>query len=223
MISQRVKNSSYLLLSIMLTLAAGWYFFYQSYEVKSNINAPQPSSIADEKVVSTEGLYITYSNVDALEEHSDLILTGTPVSDFKDREHVTTTYGDGNIQEFYTLTDLKVTSVLKKPADLDLVSGQTFQVAEPVGYTDTEKKDTKITRNEYSKLKKDSEYVIFLKKNDQGQYFVLNLNLGKFNLNGNSEIAPDSKSMRIEEKASESEYQTFLNSVISKYKLKLKK
>lgn len=67
MISQRVKSNSYLLLGIVLILAAGRYFFYQLNEVKSNINAPQPSSIADEKVVSTEGLYITYSNVDALE------------------------------------------------------------------------------------------------------------------------------------------------------------
>ncbi|MFS0724384.1 hypothetical protein [Paenibacillus sp. 1P07SE] len=173
---------------------------------------------AVEDVMSIETFYFKQRSVEDLEREADVILKGTPKNRFADREHVTTTFSDGTVQDFYTMTQLSVSEVVKKPAELDVKAGDDFIVAEPIGYMDPAAKTGKVTPNDYVELKKGNEYLIFLKANDEGTYFVMNLNLGKFDLSGGLELSPSISAAAAD--SFKKEYQKFWDELVGKYQLK---
>lgn len=78
---------------------------------------PQPAADAAAhkgvKRINLQASYIGFDNLDSLEEHSDVIVFGTPLLPFEQRSSHTTHYEDGHMQSFYTLTEFKVERTIK--------------------------------------------------------------------------------------------------------------
>jgi len=136
------------------------------------------------KTTVVHGKYIAYNNLEELDQHADMILIGSPMKDFESRTHSSTFYQDGTLQDFFTLTDFKVKRIVKKPDSVNLKESDVFQVIEPVGVFQHLNGKEKLTIDNYQELKKGYEYIIFLKDNTFGKYSVINMNAGKFNLDG---------------------------------------
>ncbi|WP_147423857.1 hypothetical protein [Cohnella endophytica] len=84
---------------------------------------------------------------------------------------------------------------MKKPTDFPVTDR--IKAVEPVGLiTESDKLQTKVKADHYSELKADKKYVMFLKKNTFGQYSLINMNNGKFNLDGTdvSDLTQDGES-----------------------------
>lgn len=130
------------------------------------------------------GLHVGYRTLDNLDKEAELIVVGSPIRDFKERNHVTTYINNTEVvNTFYTITELKVNKIIKSPEDFSLNKSKTIQIIEPIGLMETSEGLVKYYMNSYREMKKDSKYVIFLKKNTQGTYYgVINLNMGKFNI-----------------------------------------
>lgn len=169
-------------------------------------------SAASEKAetINVDANYITYNDVTNLEQAADLIIIGTPNEDFEEREHITTYFGDGAIQDFYTVTNIKVDKIIK--GSEGITAGQTLNVLEPIGYAKPKEKERKITREEYFELIKDEQYLIYLIKNDQGQYFMLNINNGKFNIKKEEKL--------FDNEIVKEKHEKLKKEVFSKYKIK---
>lgn len=60
-----------------------------------------------------------------------------------------------------------------------------MEVIEPVGIiTEADKQQTKVTTDGYRELKQGRRYIMFLKNSGMGGYSIINMNNGKFNLDG---------------------------------------
>lgn len=129
-------------------------------------------------VVDGYAEYISYEDANSLVDSAELVVIATPVKEFDDREHSVTKYGTGSIQDFYTKTELKVEKVLKGEWDQNDLT-----VIEPVSYVQNIDGKRKITQEGYSEMLKDHSYIITLKKNYLGEYSVINMKNGVFDLN----------------------------------------
>ncbi|KMY49982.1 hypothetical protein [Peribacillus loiseleuriae] len=135
------------------------------------------------RTVDIEANYFVYETVDKLSQGADIILVASPIDDFANREHRSTKFEDGAIQDFYTLTNLNVEHIIKQPKGMNI--GSQMQVNEPVSIiTEADKQQTKVTVEEYREMKQGRRYIVFLKNNGMGGYSVINMNNGKFNLDG---------------------------------------
>ncbi|QDS36350.1 hypothetical protein [Brevibacillus brevis] len=192
-------NRLYMKIAIGIMLTA-IVFVCAAFSTFSQKNEPM-------ETISLEALYITYESAEELDE-ADLILIGTPTSDFSDREHKTSYYADGSLQDFYTLTEIEVDKIIKSPNDFDLKESETLSIIEPVGMIELDG-TKKITIDEYKEMEKGEKYIIFLNDNGYGQYSVINNDLGKFNL--------DSKSAKSEKSLSKNSAITLKEDVLEKY------
>ncbi|MDR4999720.1 hypothetical protein [Brevibacillus parabrevis] len=136
------------------------------------------------ETISLEAHYITYNSAEELDK-ADLILIGTPIADFSEREHQTSYYFDGSLEDFYTNTEIQVEKIIKSPNDFELDNSDTFSVIEPVGLVEMDGAK-KVTIDGYREMKKGEKYIMFLNKNAYGKYSIINNDLGKFNLDENS-------------------------------------
>lgn len=134
--------------------------------------------------VEIDGNYPVYNSLEELEINADLIIVGHPIKEFSKREHITTYYDSGDIQDMYTLTEIKIKENIKKPSDSVLRNEDTITIIEPVGLIQEFDGKKKIVMHGYSELKKDSDYIIFLTKNTHGNYAIIGNNLGKYNIDG---------------------------------------
>ena len=187
--------------------------------VASHGNKITPNAArAPMREVSLSAKYLGYATVDELDADAQIIITGSPTEDFLNRKHVDTRYPDGTSQDFHTLTSVQVDEIIKKPTDLKLEVGQLFPVIEPVGIIGEEVKGggkkIKINIEGYQEMKKDKKYIIFLKSNGLGGFSVINMNEGKFNVDGTD---PDDLGKEHTEKK-----EKLKKEVLSKYADKLK-
>ncbi|MFS0728394.1 hypothetical protein [Paenibacillus sp. 1P07SE] len=219
MIQNLKRNALFYVLSLAVIVAVSWYFTSQS-NAKSSTSSPAQHGMVSEDVISFDVLKTRYSGADEMDEKAGLIIRAIPTKEFADRDHVTTTFSDGEIQDFYTFTELTVTDILKKPDDLDLQSGDVFRVIETIGYNDPATKEQKITRNDYAEMQKDKEYIVFLHANSEGDYVVMNSNLGKFDLSGDQPAIDPSVKFTESEDHSQEEYQRYFAYIVEKYNLK---
>ncbi|MFM9282164.1 hypothetical protein [Paenibacillus jiagnxiensis] len=132
--------------------------------------------------VSVSANYIAYETVDRLDSGAELIVVGSASQEFDDRKHMATYFEDGTIQDFYTLTDIKVDKVIKAPEESNISPGDSLTIIEPISYVEDSTGIKKITTEDYSELEKDEKNIIFLQENAYGQYSVINMELGKFSL-----------------------------------------
>lgn len=128
--------------------------------------------------------YVKYDSVPALEQAADAIVVGRPAQDFLDRRHLASYMPDGHLAVAATEGELQVLRVIKGPAEL-LRYGQTLPVVEPTGLVEGRDGGLVLIEEEGTKaLKQGSAYILFLKKNEMGSFSIINMNLGKFNLDG---------------------------------------
>ncbi|WP_172194852.1 hypothetical protein [Saccharibacillus qingshengii] len=138
------------------------------------------------KRVNAEASYIGFEDIDALENDADVIVVGTPILPFEKREHEATYYEDGFIQNFYTLTDFKVEKVIKDPEQA--VQNEKIKFIEPISIVTNENGQKVIySIADYQEVQQGEKYLVFLKNNGLGNYSVINMNNGTFDLNENEE------------------------------------
>ncbi|MCY7484237.1 hypothetical protein [Paenibacillus alvei] len=160
------KNKILITLSIVLVFGLSYYFFmFNSYH----------------GVVNAQSLYIGADNASDLVDMSDLIIVGTPIEEFDEREHKVTYFYTSAIQDFYTITEMKVEQVLKGNWD-----ESTLPVIEPISYIQSIDGKRKLTSNDYTEMEKGKKYLVVLSKNTQGNYSVINMDNGKFELDENN-------------------------------------
>ncbi|MEK4191425.1 hypothetical protein [Paenibacillus sp. FSL L8-0494] len=193
---------SVLSVGILIASASLFFIFTQDSSRSTELN--------DSKI-SLEASYVTYETVSALDSGAELIVIGTPLRDFDDRKHIVTTFDDGALQDFYTLTDIQVDEVIKAPKDSTLAADEALTIIEPISYIEGAEGKRKITFEDYTELKQNEKSIIFLKQNSQGEYSVINMDLGKFSLESTSQFLGTSKTQDSKEK--------FRQSVLEKYNL----
>ncbi|WP_226000972.1 hypothetical protein [Paenibacillus sp. BJ-4] len=187
-------------------IASGSLFF------TSTNAAPKLSELNTPKI-SLEASYIDYKTVSELDSNAELIVIGTPLQGFDDRQHIVTSFDDGTLQDFYTLTNIKIDKVIKSPEGSSLNLDEPLSIVEPISYIDDAGGKKKIAFEDYTELKQNEKSIIFLKKNTQGQYSVINMDLGKFAIEPTSQ-SPNSSA---EKQDSNEQFREF---VLEKYGLK---
>lgn len=144
-------------------LTAYYFFVFNSYKAG---------------IIDVSASYVSYDNANSLVDSAELVIVASPIADFDDREHDITTYLSGAVEDFSTKTELKVQNVLKGDLNEEFLS-----VIEPISYVQNLDGKQKITREGYVEMQKDHEYLIALKKNSFGEYSVINMTNGVFDLN----------------------------------------
>ncbi|GMX62606.1 hypothetical protein Elgi_24110 [Paenibacillus elgii] len=164
------KKITYTLLILLVTaILAYWLLIFNSVREK-NVHADA----------------VTFSDVDGLDKAADVVLIGTPIKNFLEREHIVSKCSDGTISSFSTSVEVSVESVIKKPSDLQIDKGSIFKFNEPVGLIQEVSGKVKLNVDDYLELEKGNKYIVFLSKHPiSGEYFVINYNLGNFNLSSN--------------------------------------
>ncbi|MFW5435783.1 hypothetical protein [Paenibacillus apiarius] len=196
---RRKINAGLLVAAAALLLMTGW----------SDISGSHSQTF---KTISIHANFVNFENADQLDSFADLIVIGTAVQRFEDRNPVSTHFDDGTLQDFYTLTDISIDRVLKGPGQI-MQEDAPLTIIEPLAYLDIENEKTKLTRENYIELHEGDRSVIFLKKNTFGQFAIINQNLGKFSLNETPEFQVTADS---EEAA---EYAVLREDVFEKYGL----
>ncbi|MFB7816697.1 hypothetical protein ACFC0X_21280 [Paenibacillus chitinolyticus] len=157
--------------TIILTLLAGLLLISSLYYLFIY------NSVKD-TIINTSGVYASFESEDELFNSAELIVSGSTNQSFEERKKMITTFSVTNaIQDFYTITDFQVEHVIKG----NLTPKTTIQVGEPISYFQGLTGKSKITREDYTELKKSSNYLLFLKKNSEGLYFIMNAEFGKYN------------------------------------------
>lgn len=197
--------------------------FVWTLNMNSNTNSIDTgASLVEEEptysnTVSISTNSIRFNTVDNLDQVAELIIVGTPTETFENRKHVITNYDDGAIQDFYTLTEIKIDKILKKPEEFS-EEQETISIIEPVSLDG----DTKLTSDGYVELQKGDQSIIFLMKNTFGDYSIINDNLGKFSLNHKensvSRIQSESERQSIGDQSQQ--YEEFYSQIMEKYNLK---
>lgn len=149
-----------------LILVAACYYYFAIY-----------NSVRDIRIQAD---YKGYSTGPALFSGAELVVIGSPMKDFEDREMMIKTVGNGAIIDYYTLTEIEVERVLKGPEE----DASNLKVIEPIVLRQTLTGKEKLKMAGYTEMKSGSSYMIFMGKNTYGQYSVINMQAGKFNLDG---------------------------------------
>lgn len=151
-------------LACLFLLFACYYFFVYS-SVKNT-------------TIRTSGIHMAFESAKDLYKAADLVVSGFTDQSFEQRQKTVTTFLTTNaIQDFYTATEFRTEHVLKG----NFAAGTTITVGEPVSYHQSLTGKSKIARESYTELKKSSAYLLFLKKNSEGLYFIMNAEFGKYN------------------------------------------
>lgn len=143
------------------------------------------------RTVNIQGLYKAYSDTDSLDASADIILVGSPIKEFTERESVTTKYSDGELQAFYTLSEFKIEKVIKNESELDLENEKIMKVIEPIALVDFPGETVKMTLGNYVEMHPNNTYLIFIKQSLPGHYGIINMNNGKFNLDDAEKVKKD--------------------------------
>ncbi|EFU42695.1 hypothetical protein PVOR_07570 [Paenibacillus vortex V453] len=136
------------------------------------------------KVINFPASYISYDSESDLSKSADIIVLGTPAEEFQSRKHQEVRHEDGSLADFYTLTDFKIEKFLKKPEIVhpNTINDETITFTEPISIIDNNGERAIISLDGYQELEYGENYIVFLKDNGMGNYSVINMNEGKFNL-----------------------------------------
>ncbi|WP_143536102.1 hypothetical protein [Saccharibacillus sp. O23] len=146
------------------------------------------------KRVNMDASYIGFNTIEDLDAHADLILVGTPILPFEEREHKAAYYQDGVVQDFYTITDFKVDKVVKDSKQA--VKNGMIQYFEPISVV-TQETGAKVIYSiaDYQEVQQGEKYLVFLRENDNGHYATINMNNGKFALEEKATRAINARSI----------------------------
>ncbi len=137
--------------------------------------------------------YIVYEEESELFDAAELVVIARTSKSFKDREHVVR-YNDTDtrlppiIAEFYTKTQISIYEVLKQPDSSSLSKDDKITILEPISLLKNESDIKKITYDNYVEIEEGKYYIIYLKDNTYGEYGVINMNNGRFNIEGDDNL-----------------------------------
>lgn len=162
----------------------------------SEVNALQTSTNEAKEVerVVTHGNFVEYETEAELFADAELVVIASTNEDFMDREHIVK-YVPGSdeeeglpkaIEDFYTKTSITVERVLKQPASNKVEETEKMSVIEPIALLEDGSKILSVEN--YHEILKGRQYIIYLKKNTKGEYGVINMNNGRFNLESTDQI-----------------------------------
>jgi hypothetical protein len=159
-------------------------------QTKNTVTQTLPTRNNDNVITSDNTIVLrvlanhaVYTSVEELESNADLIVVGKTIKDFDRnkpfiRKNPKSRGGRG-IAEFYTITPFEVKKVLKGSGN-----GTGISLIQPAVLIDQSNKQEKrlLILDDYTLLKKNSSYLLYLAKTDGGMYGVLGVSQGKFNL-----------------------------------------
>jgi hypothetical protein len=125
--------------------------------------------------LTIQGKHVYYNNVDDLEAKADLIIVGASVKEFSEYTPTITYNESGRYENFYTITDVKVSKVLKGQ-----YQNNTIPVLQNAAIDKKEK--IMLVDDGYSVMEKNKGYLLFLKKSPLEGYYILGINQGKHNI-----------------------------------------
>lgn len=178
-----MKKICSIILGLVLVAGIGITF---NHIQQSEIQAKTQGEIQE---VSVGTNYKKYESIEELDKDAELILIGNTKTDFMQRQHHASFMPNGALADFYTLTDFNVKEVVKQPKDFSLDTNKVIKIIEPASFIEEEKIQDKITKvntiikdETYEPLEKNIDYVVFLKRNDNGEYSIINMYRGKFEI-----------------------------------------
>lgn len=174
---------------------------------------------AKDKTISIGANYTKYAKESSLFEDAELVVIAKADKDFNEREHFVTYIpssspeGQKQLEDYYTKTPITIKKVIKKSEGSDLDKNSKLTIIEPVSLIDDGNGKRKITTEHYKEMEKGKKYIIYLKKNTYGEYSVINMNNGRFNLDVEEELKGN------EENSDEIEkHNNMKKEIIQKYK-----
>ena len=196
-----MKNKKLIFLTVVVTFM-GFIIFTTNLPTHS-----KEDKIDELPIVSSNGNYINYDNFDELEQNSELIIIAQATKNFEDHEHINKfhetpedKYQPKLLIEGITKTEVNIKGILKQPEDEHYNQGEIISVIEPISIFEDVDKVKKIkTVSNYREIGTD-DYILFLKKNSSGEYGVINMNNGRFNLSNNDEFNTIKAQTAIEER-----------------------
>ncbi|MDK8643928.1 hypothetical protein ACQRXC_27110 (plasmid) [Niallia taxi] len=143
--------------------------------------------------INIDSNFIEYEQESSLYKNADLIVIANTDVAFKDREHIVkymeTDTTDKAIEDFYTRTPINISQVIKKPNEENIIENDKIEVIEPLSVIQTDEGEQKITRESYIEMQEQQEYMLYLKKNSYGEYSIINMNNGIFQVTKDTEDA----------------------------------
>jgi hypothetical protein len=150
------------------------------------------SSGQEEKIetIITHGNFIEYDKENQLFDDAELVVIAKTDKNFIDREHVVKyVLSVGSeadlppaIEDFYTRTPITITKVLKQPESSSIAKSDNITIIEPVSLLEDDNGLKKLSIEHYLEIEEGKNYILYLKKNTYGEYSVINMNNGRFNL-----------------------------------------
>ena len=184
---------------------------------------------ADEEMINDNlerivihGNYLKHEDEKEMNADADLIVIASSNDSFLNREHVATyTPAEEDLPEtledFYTINTLTIKEVLKPEEESDIPVGSELDVIEPVAIVDTGELKQILTIDNYLEMEEDVDYIIYLKRNTYGEYGVINMNNGRFNLEYEEQITNQN-----EPNLDKEEHEAFKKDVFERYAEELK-
>lgn len=147
------------------------------------------------ETIVAHGSYVKYEKESELFEAADLVVIAHTNKDFMDREHIVkfveqTKEDEGlpvAIEDFHTETPVKIMKVLKEDSSNLISKNDNLNIIEPVSLIE-EETVKKLSTENYIEMEKGKPYILYLKKNTYGEYSVINMNNGRFNLAVTDEV-----------------------------------
>lgn len=165
----------------------------ENHTEKSSINSEQNNGI---ETIVTHGNFIEYDNESELFGDAELIVVAKTNKNFMEREHVIE-YASNNddieadlpqaVSDFHTKTPIDIIKVLKQPQSFSIPKDNKITIIEPVALLE-DNGLKKLSVENYLEMEEGKHYILYLKKNTYGEYSVINMNNGRFNLEGSDKI-----------------------------------
>lgn len=141
-------------------------------------------------IIHVSANYQHYDEVDLADQSADLILLAQPTVPFEKRKATIRQTDHGIITDFYTQTTLNIEKVLKADPAAPQKENTQVQVLEPTALGQADGKAVLYQYEGYSAMEVDSSYIVFLKRNSYGDYSVINMSLGRIDLQANQPALP---------------------------------
>ncbi|MFE0506911.1 hypothetical protein ACWF7H_23345 [Peribacillus butanolivorans] len=159
------------------------------------------------ETISVGANYLEYDEESSLFKETELVVIAEVNTDFEEREHFVTYFQSetaqemNEIEDYYTKTPITIKKVLKTPEGSNLGENSELMIIEPISLIDDENGKRILTTEHYKELEKDNTYVLYLNKNTDGEYSVINMNNGRFNLDKEEEFIKEEVEKEVAEKA----------------------
>lgn len=115
---------------------------------------------------------IIFQGMDELEKYADFIGIIESDHDFKDQKHVNTYTAEWPIETFTTYSHVKVLETFQ----WELKAGDEIEMIELAGIVPINGEYHMLTIDGYEPIEKNKKYIVFLKNNPRGEWYVFNGN-----------------------------------------------